>query len=557
MSLPVPDNAKNCLAQMLADDRETVHIFYSAADNSCIQLGGEIFPGMKGDPLDFLAKSGLVEEQSLAVLSVFASKIKDGITNGTDENSASTVILMKLPGSPEPDKFSSCHLFALFLRGEDGRVTDIHYNIRGFTPIEEFNRDVLKMFSSDKNPKLYSARCAKVISDNPDKEIAFIQFDVERFKLINETYGVETGDELLQFINDSLALICNNEQPFCRLTADVFMIVTVFETKETLIDFIRMVESNLSGYHGLEYRLVFGVCVVEDRTVHTRRHGDNASLVRQLIKGNALQNIGFFESNMKAKLKAKKSIEDDMHKALSNNEFVMFLQPKHSIRTGRIIGAEALARWFHPTKGIVSPADFIPVFEENGFIIKLDSFIWEEACKRIRSWIDAGIEPVPVSVNISREYIHSFDVKGKLLELVAKYNIPVPLLELEITESLDSAGIEQIVKDLKASGFKMLMDDFGTGYSSLNMLKSTPFDVLKIDKSFLDEFMESNRGRKIIEHTILMSQDIGLDIIAEGVETSDQARFLSECGCDSAQGFYYSKPIPADEFDKKLVEINA
>lgn len=557
MSLPVPDNAKNCLAQMLADDRETVHIFYSAADNSCIQLGGEIFPGMKGDPLDFLAKSGLVEEQSLAVLSVFASKIKDGITNGTDENSASTVVLMKLPGSPEPDKFSSCHLFALFLRGEDGRVTDIHYNIRGFTPIEEFNRDVLKMFSSDKNPKLYSARCAKVISDNPDKEIAFIQFDVERFKLINETYGVETGDELLQFINDSLALICNNEQPFCRLTADVFMIVTVFETKETLIDFIRMVESNLSGYHGLEYRLVFGVCVVEDRTVHTRRHGDNASLVRQLIKGNALQNIGFFESNMKAKLKAKKSIEDDMHKALSNNEFVMFLQPKHSIRTGRIIGAEALARWFHPTKGIVSPADFIPVFEENGFIIKLDSFIWEEACKRIRSWIDAGIEPVPVSVNISREYIHSFDVKGKLLELVAKYNIPVPLLELEITESLDSAGIEQIVKDLKASGFKMLMDDFGTGYSSLNMLKSTPFDVLKIDKSFLDEFMESNRGRKIIEHTILMSQDIGLDIIAEGVETSDQARFLSECGCDSAQGFYYSKPIPADEFDKKLVEINA
>lgn len=557
MSLPVPDNAKNCLAQMLADDRETVHIFYSAADNSCIQLGGEIFPGMKGDPLDFLAKSGLVEEQSLAVLSVFASKIKDGITNGTDENSASTVILMKLPGSPEPDKFSSCHLFALFLRGEDGRVTDIHYNIRGFTPIEEFNRDVLKMFSSDKNPKLYSARCAKVISDNPDKEIAFIQFDVERFKLINETYGVETGDELLQFINDSLALICNNEQPFCRLTADVFMIVTVFETKETLIDFIRMVESNLSGYHGLEYRLVFGVCVVEDRTVHTRRHGDNASLVRQLIKGNALQNIGFFESNMKARLKAKKSIEDDMHKALSNNEFVMFLQPKHSIRTGRIIGAEALARWFHPTKGIVSPADFIPVFEENGFIIKLDSFIWEEACKRIRSWIDAGIEPVPVSVNISREYIHSFDVKGKLLELVAKYNIPVPLLELEITESLDSAGIEQIVKDLKASGFKMLMDDFGTGYSSLNMLKSTPFDVLKIDKSFLDEFMESNRGRKIIEHTILMSQDIGLDIIAEGVETSDQARFLSECGCDSAQGFYYSKPIPADEFDKKLIEINA
>lgn len=312
----------------------------------------------------------------------------------------------------------------------------------------------------------------------------------------------------------------------------------------------------LCGFHGMEYRLVFGVSIVEDRTLHTRRHGDNASLARQLIKGNALENIGFFKSDMKTDLQKKQSIEDDMHKALLNNEFVMYLQPKHSIRTGRIIGAEALARWIHPKKGMISPAEFIPVFEQNGFIIKLDTFIWEEACKRLRSWINDGIPPVPISVNISREYIHTFDVTSTLLTLIEKHNIPISLLELEITESLDSKGVEEIVKKMKSAGFKMLMDDFGSGYSSLNMLKSTPFDVLKIDKSFLDEFMESDRGRKIIEHTISMSQDIGLDIIAEGVETIEQAQFLSECGCDSAQGFYYSKPIPADEFDKRLREIN-
>ena len=159
-------------------------------------------------------------------------------------------------------------------------------------------------------------------------------------------------------------------------------------------------------------------------------------------------------------------------------------------------------------------------------------------------------------MNISREYIHTFDVKGTLMKLIEKYDIPISLLELEITESLDGKGVEEIVKDMKNAGFKMLMDDFGSGYSSLNMLKSTPFDVLKIDKSFLDEFMESDRGRKIIEHTISMSQDIGLDIIAEGVETGEQAQFLSACGCDSAQGFFYSKPIPAAEFDKRLLEIN-
>ncbi len=553
MDRQIAPEYKDRLVKMMECDIETYHFYYSVTDKTFFQISGNLFPEISGDPLDYLSESGLIEEQSQPVFAVFCSRIQESIIKGSDENSASTDISIRLPGS---DEFKMCHLHALFLRGENNRVTDIHYNLRPFTQIECFNRDVLRMFSSDKNPKLYAERCARVIRENPDKEIAFIQFDVERFKLINETYGVEVGDELLQFFNDSLAIICTEKQPFCRLTADVYMIVTTFDNKVGLLKFINKIESMLCGYHGMEYRLVFGVCIVEDRTCHTRRHGDNASLARQLIKGNALQNVGFFSSDMKTSLQKKKSIEDDMQKALLNNEFMMFLQPKHSISTGKIIGAEALARWKHPTRGMVSPAEFIPVFEENGFIIKLDTFIWEEACKRIRKWIDCGISPVPVSVNISREYVHTFDVTSMLLKLVEKHDIPISLLELEITESADSIGVEEIVRKLKSSGFKMLMDDFGSGYSSLNMLKNTPFDVLKIDKSFLDEFMDTDRGRKIIEHTISMSQDIGLDIIAEGVETNEQAQFLSQCGCDAAQGFFYSKPIPADEFDKRLLEIN-
>lgn len=553
MDRQIAPEYKDRLVKMMECDIETYHFYYSVTDKTFFQISGNLFPEISGDPLDYLSECGLIEEQSQPVFAVFCSRIQESIIKGSDDNSASTDISIRLPGS---DEFKMCHLHALFLRGENNRVTDIHYNLRPFTQIECFNRDVLRMFSSDKNPKLYAERCARVIRENPDKEIAFIQFDVERFKLINETYGVEVGDELLQFFNDSLAIICTEKQPFCRLTADVYMIVTTFDNKVGLLKFINKIESMLCGYHGMEYRLVFGVCIVEDRTCHTRRHGDNASLARQLIKGNALQNVGFFSSDMKTSLQKKKSIEDDMQKALLNNEFMMFLQPKHSISTGKIIGAEALARWKHPTRGMVSPAEFIPVFEENGFIIKLDTFIWEEACKRIRKWIDCGISPVPVSVNISREYVHTFDVTSMLLKLVEKHDIPISLLELEITESADSIGVEEIVRKLKSSGFKMLMDDFGSGYSSLNMLKNTPFDVLKIDKSFLDEFMDTDRGRKIIEHTISMSQDIGLDIIAEGVETNEQAQFLSQCGCDAAQGFFYSKPIPADEFDKRLLEIN-
>ena len=163
---------------------------------------------------------------------------------------------------------------------------------------------------------------------------------------------------------------------------------------------------------------------------------------------------------------------------------------------------------------------------------------------------------MPISVNISREYVRTFDVVGWLTKLIQKYDIPIKYLELEITESVDAEGVVDVVKNMKSAGFTMLMDDFGSGYSSLNMLKTTQFDVLKIDRAFLSEFMESSRGRKIISHTISMSQDIGLDIIAEGVETQEQAQFLSHCGCDAAQGFYYSKPVTQEEFDRKLLAVN-
>lgn len=539
------------ILKMIENDSEAVHFYRNIADNYFCVLSGDLFPEGISNPLEYMLQNGLIEKNYESVFNVFCSKIFEGVSHGISSNSLYTELSVKLDG-----EFKLCRMYAFFLRDSDGKITDIHYNIRPYSNKEIFNREVLKFFTSDKNPKLFGAQCVNLIKQNPDKNIAFIQFDVERFKLINETYGVEMGDELLQFFSDTLGIICGDNQPFARLTADVFMIVTTFNTKDDLVTFIRKAESMLLDYKGMEYRLIFGVAVVDDRTCHTRRHGDNASLARQNIKGSALENIGFYESDMKSKLQKQQSIEEDMQKALIGGEFLMFLQPKHSIKSGRIIGAEALARWDHPVKGMISPAEFIPVFEKNGFILKLDSYIWEEACKKIREWIDCGIKPVPISVNISREYVRTFDVVGKITSLIKKYNVPIKLLELEITESADSVGVEDVVKKMKDAGFTMLMDDFGTGYSSMNMLKNTPFDVLKLDKSFLDEFMDSERGRKIIEHTISMSQDIGLDIVAEGVETIEQAQFLSRCGCDSAQGFYYSKPIPVAEFDRRLKENN-
>lgn len=549
----ISEKDKQLFIDMLDKDKHSLHFLWDCTAGTISTVGSALFDNVEGDPLDFLRESGLIYEEDLPQFNVFSSRLEEGIISGIDKSSLSVDIRMKF----DPDKdYELCGFFAHFLRDDSGKVLAIHGTIRPYSPKEVVNKKILASFSSDLAPQIYSQEISDMMARHPDEEIAFIQFDVERFKLINENYGVERGDELLTFLTQTLGLICSEEQPYCRLTADVFMVVTTFDSDQHLLDFIHRLESMLSGFKEMDYRLIFGVAIAEDRTLHTRRHGDNAGIARQSVKGSALNNIGFFNGRMKNELQKKQIIEEDMKNALIDNQFVMFLQPKYSISSNRIIGAEALARWIHPEKGMISPADFVPVFEENGFILKLDQIIWESACKKIRDWIDKSIEPVPVSVNISREYIRSFDVVGYLLKLVNKYDVPIKLLELEITETTDAQGVSDIVEKMKAAGFTMLMDDFGSGYSSLNMLKTTQFDVLKIDREFLSKFMESGRGRKIISHTISMSQDIGLDIIAEGVETKEQAQFLHDCGCDAAQGFYYSKPVPQEEFDKLLMKVN-
>lgn len=550
----ISENDRETIVQILTTDTASIHFLWNYDDHSLIQFGKEIFPEGVTEPLDYMREMNWVEKTSQAVFDVFRSQIEEGIADGTEQSSLAVEIPIRYA---RDETFLYHHIHAQFLRDCNKKIHSVLVTLRPFNNKEIFEKDVLGFFTSDKNPLYFTRRVKEMMVRYADRQIAFIQFDVERFKLINDNYGVETGDALLKFFNDSLALICSDDEPFCRLSSDLFMIVIAFDQEKEILDFIHMLESKLSGYMGLEYKMVFGVAIAEDRGLHTRRHGDNATLARQSVKGNALNNIGFYNGTLRTKLYKQQTIEEEMTGALLNNEFAMYLQPKYSISTGRIIGAEALARWIHPQKGMISPNDFIPIFEKDGFIVKLDQYMWECACKKLREWMDKGMDPVPISINISREYLNSFDVVGKLTELVKHYSIPISLLELEITESVDSSITAQTVKNLRNSGFTMLMDDFGSGYSSLNMLKTTPFDVLKIDKGFLSEFMESDRGRKIIAHTISMSLDIGLDIIAEGVETMEQAQFLQECGCDSAQGFFYSKPIPADEFDKHIIHVNS
>ena len=442
-----------------------------------------------------------------------------------------------------------------WLERENGQITRMFVMTEPLDTEEIHRIQIAHTFTSDRDPMLVQKQAVEIIKSNPDKKYAVIQFDVAKFKMILAEHGEQKASELLDFFISTLKVVCNRNQLFTRLSADVFMIITPYEDEKGICDFIEMLDRQLLGHNGMKYRIVYGVCCIGDLSGGLRQYGDAAAMARQSIKTNVLQKIAFYRNDLKKAISASKFIEDNMNHALSDGEFVMYLQPKCHISDGSLAGAEALVRWIMPGRGVVPPNEFVPVFEKNGFIVRMDRYIWEEACKCIRSWMDAGIEPVPISVNVSRKHLHNNYFISVLDSLIEKYHISRKYLEIEITETVDEAGIGDSIQELKEHGFTLLMDDFGSGYSSLNMLKDTQFDVLKIDREFLNNFIGSERGQKIVEHTIKMTREIGLDMVAEGVETREQADFLENCGCDTAQGFYYARPMPVDEFEKKYFKI--
>lgn len=433
-------------------------------------------------------------------------------------------------------------------------VTEAEYillKIRESTAAEVYQMQLAQKKMNVKKPNWFADSAKKCYEAYPDGKFAIIQFDVVKFKLINEQYGEKFGDELLDYIIKTLDRICNETQFAMRLSADVFMIFTKYETEQDIHDFIQAIAVRLDEYKGARFRLVFGVSYITDKSKEMRYYGDNAALARQNIKNDSITNIAFYKEELKQNARTRKFVEDEMEQALIAGEFVMFLQPKYSISQNKIIGAEALVRWIHNERGMIPPMDFIPIFEQNGFILKMDVYIWKQACKTIRRWIDAGYEPIPISVNMSRKHLQNKEFIQTLNDLTAKYQIERKYLEIEITETASEEDMINGIQMLKENGYTLLMDDFGSGYSSLNTLKDSKFDVLKIDRGFLQDFIISKRGKKIVEHVVKMTKAIGMDLIAEGVENKDQAVFLAECGCDKVQGFYYGRPMSLDDFESQ------
>ncbi|EOT26904.1 C_GCAxxG_C_C family protein [Eubacterium sp. 14-2] len=380
------------------------------------------------------------------------------------------------------------------------------------------------------------------------KNIAFIQFDIRKFKIVNDLYGEKFGDEMLDFIREQLNNICSQEQLFINLRSDVFMIVTEYTQQEELLSLIHRLDEQTASFKDVKIQMSYGVYMVEDRSMEPRQMEDRAAMARKTAKRSVLTNILFYREQFKDSLYNRKFIEENMQSAITERQFVMYLQPKYSIARNKIIGAEALVRWRHPERGMIYPDQFIPIIEENGFIRNVDYYIWSEACRFIRKCKQQGLAPCPVSVNVSRVHLKDDACIRFLDELIRDNGISRDLLELEITETADDQQVSLKALQLKEEGFTLLMDDFGSGYSSLNILLETPFDVIKLDRKFMENMMVSKKGRLILEHVVMMADRLELGLLAEGVETREQVDLLRSIGCDQVQGYYYAKPMPEEEF---------
>lgn len=387
-----------------------------------------------------------------------------------------------------------------------------------------------------------------------DRKIAFVQFDIRRFKIINDLYGEKFGDEILLFVKEKLKELCNDKQFFMNPSGDVFMVVTEYDDEQMLMDFIKTIESGLTSFKNVKLQLTFGVYSIEDKNMEIRQMEDRAAIARMAAKTNVLTNVHFYKEQFKELLYTRKFIEENMHAAVEEKQFQMYLQPKYSISQNKIVGAEALVRWTHPERGMVYPNEFIPIMEENGFIKIVDYYIWGEACRFIKKCAEVGITDCPISVNVSRHHLKDVEFMSVLADDIRENQIDKSLLELEITETVNDLKISQVAMQLKEGGFTLLMDDFGSGYSSLNVLLETPFDVIKLDKKFMDNMMASEKGKLILEYVVSMAEKLGLGLLAEGVETKEQVELLRKIGCDKVQGYYFAKPMPQEEFFEFLIK---
>ena len=427
------------------------------------------------------------------------------------------------------------------------------------------DRDIIRSTERDELTGVYNKEYFFRYAEEFDQyygqtETDAVLVDVNHFHMVNERYGKAYGDKVLCAIAQQLRDVVNPSGGIvCRLEADTFLVYCPHrEDYEAIMD-QASVSLTDDGTSENRIRLRMGVYSCADKTIDIERRFDRAKMAADAIKNTVTKTIGFYDNNLHQQQLYAEQLIVDFPAAIRENQFKVFYQPKFDIRpdTPVLTSAEALVRWNHPTLGMISPGIFIPLFEENGLISELDRYVWRETARQIREWKDRLNYSVQISVNVSRVDLYDPDIAETIKGITEKERLVSGDFLLEITESAytqDSAQIVETAQKLRDMGFRIEMDDFGTGYSSLNMISTLPIDALKLDMQFIRSAFREGGSTHMLEVIIGLSDYLSVPVIAEGVETEEQLHALKAMGCDIVQGYFFSKPVPASEFEAFILQ---
>ena len=423
------------------------------------------------------------------------------------------------------------------------------------------NKNLVQQTEKDKLSGLYTIDyffeyLKQIIPLDMGSDRDAIVINIERFRLINEIYGRSVGDQILAQIGAYLQeMLVNLNAIACRAGADIFYVYCIHQ--DDYQDLQATLQNMLAKFANVNnIRVRIGVWQYVDRgTVDPESWFDRAKTACDRISGNFTTSVAIYNSGLHTKYLREERLIHDIYEAIEHKDLKVYYQPKYAIQGDKphLRSAEALIRWIHPTLGFINPGDFIPLFESNGLIQMVDYYVWNEAAAQVRRWKEENHWTVPVSVNVSRIDIYDPDLENKLCNIMQENKLSPNEYMIEITESAyseNSKGLIEVLNSMRSKGFHIEMDDFGTGYSSLSMLTALPIDILKIDMSFVRNMELDEKNKKMVELIIDIAKFLKVPSVAEGVETESQLRTLRKMGCDVIQGYFFSKPVPPEEFVK-------
>ncbi len=451
--------------------------------------------------------------------------------------------------------------FCIFLCGLLIAIFVIYYLISIISMVSSVRRTTkiiyTDMVTGGENGLLFIKKGTKLLKKNKrgHRKYAMVHFKMRKYRSFCTCFGVNKGQELIEQFYDTLKREINRNEVMAHQENAEFSLLLVYTETDQLETRIQELENGLNAVlPGMKVYFGIGVYLVQPGECDVEQLYNNAMIACEMLGEDAENKTAFFDVEMNNQKLWERKVEDDMDRALANREFQVYLQPKISTSQEVLGGAEALVRWIHPTEGFIAPNRFIPIFEKNGFILKLDDYMLEEIARVQAEWLAQGRKLVPISVNVSRAHFTREDLAEHICAIVDKYQVPHSVIELELTESAffdDKKVLLNTVQKLRKAGFPVSMDDFGAGYSSLNSLKELQIDVLKIDADFFRGADVEERGLLIVSEVIDLAKKLNMKIVAEGIESREQVEFLTEQECDLIQGYFYAKPMPVAEFAQK------